>query len=29
MEKETIECYHGSLAEGKEWKQPKLIAASN
>jgi hypothetical protein len=29
MEQEQIHCYHGTLAQGKDWKQPKLVAASN
>ena len=29
MEKEQIHCYHGTLAQDKNWKQPKLVAASN
>jgi hypothetical protein len=28
MEKEEIFCHHGSLSEGKDWKQPKMIASS-
>lgn len=29
MEKEEYVCYHGQLSEGRNWKQPKLIASSN
>ena len=28
-EEKTFTCHHGSLAEGKEWKQPRLIAKSD